>query len=61
MAAHDPVAAVTKTQQRNERIDALTRQVDEWSGMLIEQDEGVKHRGRKLSDSGAKERFYHAV
>lgn len=28
---------------------------------LTEQDEGVKHRGRKLSDSGAKARFYHAV
>ena len=27
----------------------------------FEQDEGVKHRGRKLSDSGAKARFYHAV
>jgi hypothetical protein len=30
-------------------------------GELTEQDEGVKHRGRKLSDSDAKERFYHAV
>lgn len=25
------------------------------------QDPGVKHRGRKLSDSGAKARFFHAV
>ena len=61
VVAHDPVAAASKTEQRNERIDALTRQADQWSGKLIEQDEGVKHRGRKLSDSGAKARFYHAV
>ncbi|KIN89305.1 IS1634 family transposase [Thauera sp. SWB20] len=61
VVAHDPVTAATKTQQRNARIDALIRQADEWSGRLTEQDEGVKHRGRKLSDSGAKARFYHAV
>ena len=61
VVAHDPVAAATKTEQRNERIDALIRQADQWSGKLTEQDEGVKHRGRKLSDSGAKARFYHAV
>ena len=61
VAAHDPMAAATKTEQRNARIDALVRQADEWSGKLTEQDEGVKHRGRKLSDSGAKARFYHAV
>jgi hypothetical protein len=61
VVAHDPVTAAAKTGQRNERIDALIRQADEWSGKLTEQDEGVKHRGRKLSDSGAKARFYHAV
>ncbi|WP_435751905.1 IS1634 family transposase [Thauera sp. AutoDN2] len=61
VVAHDPVTAATKTEQRNERIDALIRQADQWSGKLTEQDEGVKHRGRKLSDSGAKARFYHAV
>lgn len=61
VVAHDPVTATTKTEQRNERIDALIRQADQWSGKLTEQDEGVKHRGRKLSDSGAKARFYHAV
>ncbi|PZA14126.1 IS1634 family transposase, partial [Azoarcus communis] len=61
VVAHDPVTAATKTRQRNERIDALTRQADQWTGKLTEQDEGVTHRGRKLSDSGAKARFYHAV
>jgi hypothetical protein len=58
VAAHDPMtAATTKTEQRNARIDALIRQADGWSGKLTEQDEGVKHRGRKLSDSGAKAGF----
>ena len=61
VVAHDPAAAAAKTQQRTERIDMLIRQADQWSGKLTEQDEGVKHRGRKLSDSGAKARFYHAV
>ncbi|MBU3694798.1 MAG: IS1634 family transposase [Rhodocyclaceae bacterium] len=61
VVAHDPVAAASQTLQRQERIDALLRQADQWAGKLTAQDEGVKHRGRKLSDSGAKARFYHAV
>lgn len=61
VVAHDPTAAAAKTLQRKERLDALVRQADQWTGKLTEQDEGVKHRGRKLSDSGAKARFYHAV
>lgn len=34
VVAHDPATAATKTEQRNERIDALIRQADEWSGKL---------------------------
>ena len=34
VVAHDPTTAATKTEQRNERIDALIRQADEWSGKL---------------------------
>lgn len=47
--------------RRSERIDALIAQGEQWAGKLAEQDEGVKKRGRKLSDSGAKARFFHAV
>ena len=36
-------------------------QGEQWAGKLVDQDGGVKRRGRKLSDSGAKARFYHAV
>ena len=34
VVAHDPATAATKTEQRNERIDALIRLADEWSGKL---------------------------
>lgn len=34
---------------------------DAWTRKLDSQDEGQTSRGRKLSDSGAKARFYHAV
>ena len=61
MVAHDPETAALQTRQRNQRIDELIEQADAWSGKLDRQEEGVKQRGRKLSDSGAKARFYHAV
>ncbi|NMG14251.1 IS1634 family transposase [Aromatoleum bremense] len=59
--AHDPATAAQQTARRNEQIAALVSQGEQWAGKLVEQDGGVKHRGRKLSDSGAKARFYHAV
>ena len=61
VVAHDPAAAAIQTQRRSERIDALIAQGEQWAGKLVEQDDGVKRRGRKLSDSGAKARFFHAV
>lgn len=61
IVAHDPATAAVQTQRRNEHIDALIAQGEQWAGKLVDQDGGVKHRGRKLSDSGAKARFYHAV
>jgi len=61
VVAHDPLRAALQTQRRNEQIEALTRQAETWAGKLDDQDEGVKRRGRKLSDSGAKARFFHEV
>jgi transposase len=61
VVAHDPVMAAIQTQRRTENIDALIAQGEQWAGKLVGQDEGVKRRGRKLSDSGAKARFFHAV
>jgi transposase len=59
--AHDPAKALEQQQKRQAKIDALQTQANAWVGKLDEQDLGAKKRGRKLSDSGAKARFYHEV
>ena len=61
IVAHDPQRAALHTQRRDEQINALVKQGEQWVGKFDEQDEGVRRRGRKLSDSGAKARFFHAV
>lgn len=61
VVAHDPVVAAQQGARRNGEIAALVAQGEAWAGKLVDQDEGVQARGRKLSDSGAKARFYHAV
>src|SRR6516225_2701968 len=58
---HDPERAALQTQRRDDQINALIMQGEQWVGKLNEQDEGVRRRGRKLSDSGAKARFFHAI
>lgn len=59
--AHDPARAAEQTQKRRDQIQALVEQGEGWAGKLDAQDEGQVKRGRKLSDSGAKARFYRAV
>jgi transposase len=61
VVAHHPQRAAQQTQLRNERITALQDKAQQWAGKLDGQDAGVKAKGRKLSDSGAKARLYHAV
>lgn len=61
VVAHRPDVAAEKSRLRRERIADLESQAASWAGKLDAQDGGVKARGRKLSDSGAKARFYHAV
>jgi transposase len=61
VVAHHPQRAAEQTQLRNERITALQEQAQQWAGKLDGQDAGKKAKGRKLSDSGAKARLYHAV
>ena len=61
MVAHHPQRAQEQTQLRHERIDKLHAQAQAWAGKLDGQDAGQKSKGRKLSDSGAKARLYHAV
>jgi transposase len=59
--AHDPVVAQAAGVKRDTRIDELKKQADQWVGKLQDQDEGKKKRGRKLSDGGARAKFYREV
>ena len=59
--AHHPVRAQEQTEWRRAQIKDLEDKALRWAGKLDSQDIGAVHRGRKLSDSGAKARFYHEV
>lgn len=61
VVAHNPRQAAEQTQQRLARIRALEQRADQLVGKLDAQDQGQVQRGRKLSDSGAKARFFHEV
>ena len=61
IVAHDPRVAFEAGAKRDRLIQALERQAAQWAGKLDEQDAGLRRRGRKLSDGGARARFYHAV
>jgi transposase len=61
VVAHNPEQARELTQRRRDRIKALEARAQALSGKLDAQDEGQTQRGRKLSDSGAKARFFHEV
>ncbi len=61
VVAHDPVAGGRRTQARQTAIEDLIKLGQQWSGKLDEQDAGKRSKGKPLSDSGAKARFYHAV
>ncbi len=61
VVAHDPEGAAESRILRREKIQALETQAAAWVGKLDAQDAGVKARGKRLSDSGAKARLYHAV
>ena len=59
--AHDPGTAQEQNQARKARMDELEQLAATWTGKLDGQDQGQVKRGRKLSDSGTKARFYHEV
>ena len=61
IVAHDPAAAKEATDKRGTRIAELQKKAQQWSGKLDDQDTGKKTRGRKLSDGGARARFYREV
>lgn len=61
IVAHDPATALEQHLKRKAQMVELQQQAKGWVGKLDEQDQGTKKKGRKLSDSGTKARFYHAV
>jgi transposase len=61
VVAHNPVRAAEQTQERLGRIHALQQRAQALASKLDAQDEGNVQRGRRLSDSGAKARFFHEV
>ena len=61
VVVHNPVRALGQTQERLARIHALQQRAEQLADKLDAQDEGKVQRGRKLSDSGAKARFFHEV
>lgn len=61
VVAHDPEVAARRAKVRNAAIRELLTLGQQWGGKLDAQDAGKRGRGRPLSDSGAKARFYHAV
>lgn len=61
IVAHRPDMARELGARRDTRIAELEAEAARLSGKLDVQDGGQRHKGRKLSDSGAKARFYQAV
>jgi transposase len=61
VVAHDPVAAARRGQARDKTIAELVAMGQQCSGKLDGQDAGQRSKGRPMSDSGTKARFYHAV
>jgi len=61
VVAHNPERAREHRELRGTRIAQLQARAAQLAGKLDGQDAGVVHRGRKLSDSGAKARFFHEV
>lgn len=59
--AHDPRTAREAGAKRDAIIEELERKAAEWTVKLDDQDGGQRKRGRKLSDGGARARFYHEV
>jgi len=61
VVAHNPQRAAEQTRERLSRIQALELRAAQLAGKLDAQDAGKAQRGRRLSDSGAKARFFHEV
>jgi len=61
VVAHDPERAAEQAAKRRQRIAELQARAQSLADKLDAQDSGKRSRGRALSDSGAKARFFHEV
>ena len=61
VVAHDPEVATRRAAARDKTIADLLAMGQQCSDKLDGQDTGKKTKGRPMSDSGTKARFYHAV
>lgn len=61
VVAHDPERAAEQASKRRQRIAELQARAAALADKLDAQDGGQRRRGRALSDSGAKARFFHEV
>ena len=61
IVAHDPQWRRRPAPNAMQLIAELERKAAEWTVKLDDQDGGKRKRGRKLSDGGARARFYHEV
>jgi len=61
IVAHRPDFATEMSARRDKHIAELEQDAARWADKLDGQDGGAKHKGRRLSDSGAKARLYQAV
>jgi transposase len=61
VVAHDPEVATRRRQARDKTIAELVTIGQQCSDKLDGQDAGKRAKGRPMSDSGTKARFYHAV
>ena len=61
VVAHDPQVATRRGQARDKTIAELVAMGQQCSDKLDGQDAGNRAKGRPMSDSGTKARFYHAV
>ncbi len=61
VVAHDPQTAQQVTDKRDAVIKALQDKAEQLANKLDAQDSGTPGRGRRLTDGGARARFYHEV
>jgi transposase len=61
VVAHDPQRAAEQTAGRRQRIAEIEARAAQWVDKLESQDAGEIHRGRRLTDGGARARLFHEV